>query len=44
MKAVVYDKAHSLEDFAIKLAEIPEPTLREFAPQFLPNPTSRFTT
>ncbi len=30
MKALVYDKAHSLEDFAIKLAEIPEPTLREF--------------
>ena len=30
MKALVYDKAHRLEDFAIKLAEIPEPTLREF--------------
>ncbi len=30
MKALVYDKAHSLEDFPIKLAEIPEPTLREF--------------
>lgn len=30
MKALVYDKAHSLEDFAIKLAEIPEPALREF--------------
>src|ERR1700728_1884156 len=29
MKALVYDKAHSLEDFAIKLVEISEPTLRE---------------
>jgi NADPH:quinone reductase len=29
MKALVYDKAHSLEDFAIKLGEISEPTLRE---------------
>jgi NADPH2:quinone reductase len=30
MKALVYERAHSLEDFAINLAEIPEPTLREF--------------
>jgi NADPH2:quinone reductase len=30
MRALVYEKAHSLEDFAIKLAEIPELTLREF--------------
>jgi NADPH:quinone reductase len=29
MKALVYERAHSLEDFAIKLAEISEPTLRE---------------
>jgi NADPH:quinone reductase len=29
MKALVYERAHSLEDFAITLAEIPEPTLRE---------------
>ena len=29
MKALVYEKAHSLEDFAIKLVEVPEPTLRE---------------
>ena len=29
MKALVYEKAHSLEDFAIKLVEISEPTLRE---------------
>ncbi len=29
MKALVYERAHSLEDFAIKLAEITEPTLRE---------------
>ena len=29
MKALVYKRAHSLEDFAIKLAEISEPTLRE---------------
>jgi NADPH2:quinone reductase len=29
MKALVYDKAHSLEEFAVKLAEISEPTLRE---------------
>ena len=30
MKALVYEKAHGLEEFAIELAEIPEPTLREF--------------
>ncbi len=30
MKALVYDKAHSLGDFAVKLAETPEPILREF--------------
>ncbi len=30
MKALVYERAHSLEDFAIKLAEVPEPALREF--------------
>jgi NADPH:quinone reductase-like Zn-dependent oxidoreductase len=29
MKALVYEKAHSLADFAIKLVEIPIPTLRE---------------
>src|SRR5580700_9663260 len=29
MKALVYERAHSLEDFAIELAEISEPTLRE---------------
>jgi hypothetical protein len=29
MKALVYERAHSLEDFAIKLAEISEPILRE---------------
>jgi NADPH:quinone reductase len=29
MKALVYEKAHKLEDFAIKLVEVPEPTLRE---------------
>jgi zinc-binding alcohol dehydrogenase family protein len=29
MKALVYEKAHSLEDFAIKLQEVSEPTLRE---------------
>ena len=29
MKALVYERAHSLEDFAIKLAEISEPVLRE---------------
>jgi NADPH:quinone reductase len=29
MKALVYERAHSLEDFAIKLTEISEPTLRE---------------
>ena len=29
MKALVYERAHNLEDFAIKLAEISEPTLRE---------------
>jgi NADPH:quinone reductase-like Zn-dependent oxidoreductase len=30
MKALVYEKAHGLEEFAIKLTEIPEPTHREF--------------
>jgi NADPH:quinone reductase-like Zn-dependent oxidoreductase len=30
MKALIYEKAHSLENFAIKLAEVPEPILREF--------------
>lgn len=30
MKALVYEGAHSLEDSAIKLVEIPEPSLREF--------------
>jgi len=39
MKALVYDKAHSLEDFAIKLAEISEPTLRELDPVGSPDPT-----
>jgi threonine dehydrogenase-like Zn-dependent dehydrogenase len=29
MKALVYERAHKLEDFAIKLAEISEPILRE---------------
>jgi NADPH:quinone reductase len=29
MKALVYEKVHSLADFAIKLVEIPAPTLRE---------------
>jgi NADPH2:quinone reductase len=29
MRALVYERAHGLEDFAIMLAEIPEPTLRE---------------
>lgn len=29
MKALVYEKAHSLDDFAIRLAELPEPTLRD---------------
>src|ERR1700733_2497838 len=29
MKALAYEKAHKLEDFAIKLVEVPEPTLRE---------------
>ena len=29
MRALVYERAHGLEDFAITLAEIPEPTLRE---------------
>jgi NADPH2:quinone reductase len=29
MKALVYEKAHKLEDFAIKLVEVPEPALRE---------------
>jgi NADPH:quinone reductase len=29
MKALVYEKAHSLADFAIKLVEIPVPALRE---------------
>ena len=29
MKALVYTKAHQLDDFAIKLTEIPEPTLRD---------------
>jgi hypothetical protein len=31
MKALVYEKAHSLADFAIKLVEIPVPTLRDCA-------------
>lgn len=30
MKALVYEKAHTLENFAIKLVEVEEPTLREF--------------
>jgi len=30
VKALVYENAHSLKDFAIKLAEVPEPTLRDF--------------
>jgi len=29
MRALVYQKAHSLADFAIELVEIPVPTLRE---------------
>ncbi len=29
MKALLYERAHNLEDFATKLAEISEPTLRE---------------
>ena len=29
MRAVVYEKAHSLADFSVHLAELPEPTLRE---------------
>jgi NADPH:quinone reductase len=29
MKALVYEKAHNLEVFGIKLAEVPEPSLRE---------------
>src|ERR1700759_4695651 len=29
MKALVYEKAHSIENFAIELREIPEPTLRD---------------
>ena len=29
MKTLVYEKAHSLADFAIKLGEIPVPTPRE---------------
>ena len=29
MKALVYEKAHSVADFSIHLAEVPEPTLRE---------------
>jgi len=29
MKALVYEKAHSLADFAIKLVEIAVPTLRD---------------
>jgi NADPH2:quinone reductase len=29
MKALIYEKAHSLEDFAIHLAELPEPSIRE---------------
>jgi NADPH:quinone reductase-like Zn-dependent oxidoreductase len=29
MKALIYEKAHKLEDFAIKLVEVPEPALRE---------------
>ena len=29
MRALVYERPHGLEDFAITLAEIPEPTLRE---------------
>jgi NADPH:quinone reductase len=29
MKALVYEREHSLEDFAINSAEISEPTLRE---------------
>ena len=28
MKALIYQKAHRLQDFAVELAEIPEPTLR----------------
>ena len=29
MKALVYEKAHKIEDFAINLVEVPEPTPRE---------------
>lgn len=29
MKALVYEKAHSLADFAIKLVKIPVPTPRK---------------
>jgi NADPH2:quinone reductase len=29
MRALVYEKAHKLEDFAIELVDVPEPTLRE---------------
>ena len=29
MKALVYEKAHSLEDFAMQLADVAEPTLRQ---------------
>ena len=29
MKALVYENAHTLEEFAIKLADVPEPALRE---------------
>ena len=29
MKALIYHKAHSLQDFALELAEIPDPTPRE---------------
>ena len=30
MKALIYEKAHTLENFAIKLVEVEEPSLREF--------------
>ena len=29
MKALVYEKAHKLEDFAIELVDVAEPTLRD---------------
>jgi len=29
MKTLVYEKAHKIEDFAINLVEVPEPTPRE---------------